>query len=77
MVVVFQSTQTIQPTTWTAIVGYVNPIQLVDVWGITTTGGTVWKCLNAQQASGAIQVQNTRSSAINVDAIIVRYFETS
>lgn len=80
-VIQLQSAAAFSSNTWTNIISWSDPDQLLDITGLYTVGaggsGQVWKCLNADIYSGYLRVQNIRSASLTADTFIVRYFHTS
>lgn len=80
-VIQLQSAAAFSSNTWTNIISWSDPDQLLDITGLYTAGaggsGQVWKCLNADIYSGYLRVQNIRSASLTADTFIVKYFHTS
>lgn len=80
-VIQLQSAAAFSSNTWTNIISWSDPDQLLDITGLYTAGaggsGQVWKCLNADIYSGYLRVQNIRSASLTADTFIIRYFHTS
>lgn len=80
-VIELQSATAFSSNTWTNLISWSDPDQLLEIIGLYTVGaggfGQVWKCLNADIYSGYLRVQNIRSASLTADTFIVRYFHTS
>lgn len=80
-VIQLQSAAAFSSNTWTNVISWSDPDQLLEIIGLYTVGaggsGQVWKCLNADIYSGYLRVQNIRSASLTADTFIIRYFHTS
>ena len=75
-VIVLQAGISIPSNTWTNIIEWSESSQIIDVTGLYTNTGTCWKAINADIYNGYLRLLNARSSALTVEILIVRYFNT-
>jgi hypothetical protein len=74
----FTSAITINSGAWANTeISNVNINRIIDITAYSSTG-TLWRCLGGNRDVGAyVQILNTRSSAISVSAVTVRYTKSS
>ena len=68
------STLTLTSMTWTAIIAWGANTNIVRVDALLNSTGTYWGGVNAHISGGQLELQSIRTSSIQIDYIIIRYF---
>lgn len=68
------STVTLPSNTWTSVGSWTGSNTIVHLDAFANSAGTNWNCINSHILNGNLELQNIRSSSIQIDYIVIRYF---